>query len=434
MNLYKTLRSEVCADLETLYKNAQILPDGKDVPLSKTIKNIHTIYDGFESTSMVLFTASGNQTDINLAGDTLKTYDDPGVTAVYSWGNQTDLDLAANVDKTICDPKYTAPPVTSAPTTPPMPITTTNGGGYGPLPMGGNYSGCAAISYAKQVKLLNNLNYWKSTEDFMNNMQFQYIGESGTNIEGAIQMAVQNFADPAQHRLAAKKVLIIAASSYSSGDYDDPTQAADSFKNDGGIIITLSYDQTHGLPESLLRNLSTPNYWLTNSVNMHADDMRWLLCEANCFCPTNMKPYNQDAWMAPQGGCHNPVSIPAINRLGERDCLNEWHNGFIAFVEDINKLNFLGSLVAPKSKYWIGLQYINNQWIWPSALGDAKFKINYQSWGAGEPQLSKGNCVYMYQASGFGYSWFVDSCNADYNYICQASPCHSMSYCPYIKP
>lgn len=41
----------------------------------------------------------------------------------------------------------------------------------------------------------------------------------------------------------------------------------------------LAYDQVHGLPESLLRNLSTPNYWLTNSVNMHADDMRWLLCE-----------------------------------------------------------------------------------------------------------------------------------------------------------
>ena len=34
-------------------------------------------------------------------------------------------------------------------------------------------------------------------------------------------MAVQNFADPAQHRPAAKKVLIIAASSYS---YENDTE------------------------------------------------------------------------------------------------------------------------------------------------------------------------------------------------------------------
>ncbi|PIO60612.1 hypothetical protein TELCIR_17887, partial [Teladorsagia circumcincta] len=71
------------------------------------------------------------------------------------------------------------------------------------------------------------------------------------------------------------------------------------------------YVQEHGLTVPLLRSLASPNYNLTNKKDdgtaLRADDLRQLLCEANCFCKTNWMPYDVDKWDAPQGGCYYPA-------------------------------------------------------------------------------------------------------------------------------
>ncbi|KHJ79353.1 hypothetical protein OESDEN_21002, partial [Oesophagostomum dentatum] len=49
-----------------------------------------------------------------------------------------------------------------------------------------------------------------------------------------------------------------------SGRYNDPIVAANTFKEDGGIIITIEYVQVHGAPVPLLDTLASPGYALSN--------------------------------------------------------------------------------------------------------------------------------------------------------------------------
>ncbi|XGW14850.1 hypothetical protein V3C99_000823 [Haemonchus contortus] len=281
------------------------------------------------------------------------------------------------------------------------------------------------IRYASTVDLIADLNVYASTADLFD-LTISSLNETGTNIEGAIRLATSKFAS-ASHRLAARPVLIIVGSTYKSGGYDDPTQAANEFREDGGKIITIDYVQEHGLAVPLLRTLASPNYNLTNKKDdgsmLRADDLRHLLCEANCFCSTNWMPYNADEWDAPQGGCYFPIAISAIQMLANRTCFRD-KDAVLALVEDANKNFFLLSVFSSKTKFWLGLEYDGSQWTWPGG-----YSAGYTNWGPGQPDYSKGDCAYMQQYSGFSSGWFSDDCNNDHNYICQTKPCDSTNYC-----
>uniref|UniRef100_A0A7I4YG09 VWFA domain-containing protein n=1 Tax=Haemonchus contortus TaxID=6289 RepID=A0A7I4YG09_HAECO len=88
------------------------------------------------------------------------------------------------------------------------------------------------IRYASSVDLIADLNVYTSTADLFD-LTISSLNETGTNIEGAIRLATSKFAS-ASHRPAARPVLIIVGSTYESGGYNDPTQAAREFHEDGG--------------------------------------------------------------------------------------------------------------------------------------------------------------------------------------------------------
>ncbi|ETN68603.1 von Willebrand factor type A domain protein [Necator americanus] len=94
------------------------------------------------------------------------------------------------------------------------------------------------ITYGKNAKLLYNLSFWDSTNKLVNYMNLSLESSLGTDIEGAIRLAEANFIPP-HHRLNARKVIVIIASAFQSGTYHDPMVAANTFKEDGGIIITV---------------------------------------------------------------------------------------------------------------------------------------------------------------------------------------------------
>ncbi|KAK6053891.1 hypothetical protein COOONC_08604 [Cooperia oncophora] len=132
-------------------------------------------------------------------------------------------------------------------------------------------------------------------------------------------MATKKFSS-SSHRRAARPVIIIVGSTYKDGGFNDPTQIAREFREDGGAIITIGsvaeYVQEHGLAVPMLRTLASPNFSLTNKkmdgTQLRADELRQLLCEANCFCKKNWMPYRTNKWDAPHGGCYYPVPIPSI--------------------------------------------------------------------------------------------------------------------------
>ncbi|WKY01639.1 hypothetical protein Q1695_015563 [Nippostrongylus brasiliensis] len=280
------------------------------------------------------------------------------------------------------------------------------------------------IRYASNVELIADLDAYTTTSDLFD-LNISLMNETGTNIEGAIRLATSKFTSKT-HRTAARPVLIIVGSSYKIGGYNDPTQIAGQFRQNG-IIITIEYVQQHGLSVPMLRSIATSNYNLTNQnadgSQLRADDLRHLLCEANCFCRANWNPYLADMWSAPQGGCYYPIDISSIKELAVRTCKRE-NGAVLALDEDFSKNMFLLGLLPSKTKFWLGLQYDGAQWTW-----SGQYSVGYTNWAPNQPNINAGQCAYMQQYSGFSSGWFSNDCGDDHNYICQSRPCDSTNYC-----
>ncbi|KAK6055594.1 hypothetical protein COOONC_06903 [Cooperia oncophora] len=75
-------------------------------------------------------------------------------------------------------------------------------------------------------------------------------------------------------------------------------------------------------------------------------------------------PYSPDQWNAPQGGCYFPVGISAIQMLANRTCFRD-KDSVLALDEDSTKNFFLMGVFPSKTKFWLGLQYNGDQWVWP---------------------------------------------------------------------
>ncbi|CAJ0597142.1 unnamed protein product [Cylicocyclus nassatus] len=253
------------------------------------------------------------------------------------------------------------------------------------------------IRYASDVELIADLDTYKSTTDLLD-LEIKIYDDLGTNIEGALKMATDRF-NSSVHRIAARPVVIIVGNSYRSGAYNDPSQAAAGFRENGGAIITLEYVQEHGLEVPELRSLASPNYNLTNEKNdgtyLLVNDLRDLLCKANCFCRKNWQEYNLDKWNAPQGGCYYPVSIPDIQPSAQQACTHN-HNSTLTLVEDSAKNSFLTSIFPSKTEFWLGLTNDGDGWKWQGG-----YSTGYTNWGPDQP--GSGRCAYMQQYSGFRY-------------------------------
>uniref|UniRef100_A0A1I7X255 C-type lectin domain-containing protein n=1 Tax=Heterorhabditis bacteriophora TaxID=37862 RepID=A0A1I7X255_HETBA len=114
--------------------------------------------------------------------------------------------------------------------------------------------------------------------------------------------------------------------------------------------------------------------------------------------------------------------------LAVRYC-SRHHNSTLVKVDDFSKAQFLKKLFPSKTKFWIGLtQNYYGIYTWP----DGSRLLDYSMWAPGYPRYGQGDCVYMYQYSGFQFGWFNDDCNNDWNYICQAHPCDTDHYCELV--
>uniref|UniRef100_W6NWG2 von Willebrand factor domain containing protein n=1 Tax=Haemonchus contortus TaxID=6289 RepID=W6NWG2_HAECO len=172
------------------------------------------------------------------------------------------------------------------------------------------------IRYASSVDLIADLDVYTSKAQLFD-LEIQPLNETGTNIDGAIRLARARFSSPT-HRRAARKVIIIVGSTYTQTVYEDPTRVANEFRSEGGIIITIEYLQGTETSTPMFKQLASPNYSLINFENgkqLRAQELRQLLCKANCFCKRNWIPYSKDKWSTPQGGCYLPVTISSTQRI-----------------------------------------------------------------------------------------------------------------------
>ncbi|PIO66446.1 hypothetical protein TELCIR_11840, partial [Teladorsagia circumcincta] len=138
------------------------------------------------------------------------------------------------------------------------------------------------IRYATNVKLIADLNVYKSTADYtsatdLSDLDISMAKETGTNIEGSNPELKQDW-------IFKKKVI--------------------------------EYVQEHGITVPMLQKLASPNFSLTtekkDGSELHAQELRQLLCEANCFCKKNWMPFNTNKWNAPYGGCYYKSPANAV--------------------------------------------------------------------------------------------------------------------------
>ncbi|CAJ0587166.1 unnamed protein product, partial [Mesorhabditis spiculigera] len=166
----------------------------------------------------------------------------------------------------------------------------------------GQNSRVGVISYAKNVRLIANLTKYNSPVDaIMDDWTRDNVEQ--TNIKAAIDLARDTFNNPKQHRQNARKVIILAASTYREGT-DMPLSSASTFKDNGGVIIVIGYGDLKGEASQVLRQIASTGYFIdATSKQPDFNQMNSLFCKANCFCPTPYSPVSSAATGEPTEGC-----------------------------------------------------------------------------------------------------------------------------------
>ncbi|ETN68602.1 lectin C-type domain protein, partial [Necator americanus] len=180
------------------------------------------------------------------------------------------------------------------------------------------------------------------------------------------------------------------------------------------------YVQVHGDPVPLLDTLASPGYTLTNRYSkLDSLDLIRLFCKANCFCPTNYKPYKMKDNI-PYGGCYKISTLPAIQMLAQRSC-NRHFNGSLAVVQSQDKADFLLNSDAIFLNKAQRTRNLNN--------GD------FKAWAFGYPDSEQGDCVKMQRCDTCQgkVAWFNERCGRDLVYACQTTACSTDHYCPHLR-
>ncbi|CAD6197978.1 unnamed protein product [Caenorhabditis auriculariae] len=232
-----------------------------------------------------------------------------------------------------------------------------------------------------------------------------------TNLEGAIKAAL------------TEKVIVLLTTTYKPGQFLDPQEAANSFKEDNGVLVVYEYIEKHGAVAPELYNISSVGYFTTSDNDINADFIKTSLCQANCFCPTNYNSFQDYADGSPALGCYYASYTQTNWQLANNKC-KAFNNGFLAVDESPEKLQFLRQQFDRPVPFWLGLSY-NNGWIDTDGI---PLTNEYQNWGAGEPKYQ--TCAYVPPTPGFDLKWAAaNDCRNSCYYVCEAAPCDSTRYC-----
>ncbi|CAJ0597173.1 unnamed protein product [Cylicocyclus nassatus] len=280
------------------------------------------------------------------------------------------------------------------------------------------------ITYSDEAKLVYDLTYWRSTNDLISKLSLPYSGSSGTNMAAALQMANGVF-NSKSHRLNVPKVIVVVAAAFKKNS-ESPVPAANTFKDFGGILITVEYLQEGGIPVPILTKIASEGYSTGNQHdNLNYDTLATMLGRANCFCPDNYVPYLNSR---PEYGCYRAARMPAERSGAERSCGLE-HNGKLVKIENYEKAEFLMNMKpALKSEALIGLKRYGHQFQWQD--GSKLTPYDFTMWYNNFAPKSGDECVSMFFDNWIGkYFWRSHSCTKGLPYVCEIAPCSSTNYC-----
>ncbi|PAV74139.1 hypothetical protein WR25_06762 isoform D [Diploscapter pachys] len=287
------------------------------------------------------------------------------------------------------------------------------------------YSRVGMIVYATNASVVYPLGSINN-DDIDGIMSLPFYNDQGTNLEAAISLAMDQFNNQTIHRTNARQVIVVLATTYRQGDYQDPTEITNSFKENGGILIVYDYIEAHGAVAPELDTIASPGYVCVNTQDPDGSCVNTALCNANCFCPANYLHYGLDANNGvPTRGCYYNVLTQIAFAIAGNRC-KQADNGYMAVVQDQAKQTFLNNMI-PNNNFWIGLKYDGQRFVWSdpdSTMLDGSVAL----WDTNQPDFSNPNnqCVDVLTGNG---KWAMADCRTGLYSICEAPPCDSVHYC-----
>ncbi|GMS98309.1 hypothetical protein PENTCL1PPCAC_20484, partial [Pristionchus entomophagus] len=263
-------------------------------------------------------------------------------------------------------------------------------------------SNVAAIAFADTVQTVRNFGGFRSVND-INTFSLPYLGGKTSKMADAIKQASSMISS--NGRSFTRGVIVLLSKSFNQLDAVNIEEAAEAFKDDGGIFITIDYAKGAGI--NGLQYIASPGYHISDASSkpeLNAE-MLYAFCDANCFCPDGLYPYdvvNEKGRELPMG-CYHVADVPAVYDAAEQ--------------------NFF----PLKARYWLGLKRHGRDFEWADGADD---KFTY--WAPGNP-IPGQDCVYGQQQTGFNSPWFSAPCTDplkySMTYACQLRPCDSEYAC-----
>jgi hypothetical protein len=230
-----------------------------------------------------------------------------------------------------------------------------------------------------------------------------------------------------------KQVIILVAAAYDETGSQNAVETAQTLKDDGIFIFTISYKSSEGVYPPGLDKLASPGY-AYYSEDMNLPILLPLgLTQANCFCPVGSLQFvyfngHNNTNYADCISFHNIASRPST--ANKHGCIN---GGSVISITSQKKLDFLtdhvlANLTTSKIKKFI-------------AGAHKKYDGNWYWWGYNQTEYPVGHFpvfnpastdTYSYMFNYFGFNWSLngtDDKNVFLPYMCQTRACDADYIC-----
>uniref|UniRef100_A0A1I7TCK1 VWFA domain-containing protein n=1 Tax=Caenorhabditis tropicalis TaxID=1561998 RepID=A0A1I7TCK1_9PELO len=260
-----------------------------------------------------------------------------------------------------------------------------------------------------------------------------------------------------------KKVIIAFAADYQgAGTANDVIPVANRIKDNNALIFTVACTTDPTVIEKL-SSIASPGYSFVDEMNTSklVKQLTNALIAANCFCPEDWTQLREDYHN--QTSTLYAVCVSGFKATGGSYgyqhaidwCEYQIQDGYLANEFSQSKHDFLQALMndtySYSNSYYIGLRYLNNQWVWeqpgkqprlpvdPFLSGKEKsvdFQLNldgYSNWAPGYPQANSTGQVIAEQPWTNGSSTYVWAKEPDFvwTFVCQAEASSTEVYKDY---
>ncbi|EFP12230.1 hypothetical protein CRE_04172 [Caenorhabditis remanei] len=238
-----------------------------------------------------------------------------------------------------------------------------------------------------------------------------------------------------------KRVVIVYASEYNEDGELDPLSVANRLKLSNVKIITVAYEQPGSVGlENGLSQIASPGFSFSNNVVNISQEIQNALLQSNCFCPSNWIQYHtsySDPASSRYGVCLQLVGVLA-NWVAAKNGCRMKSNTNLATEFNQAKHDFILEAVKDNSgfqrnpyQYHIGLNYINDDWVWDQPAGQPPVKLqSWFNWGTGFPNAPASQSAVSNIQSGVTTKWTnVAMYTGAANYVCETYSCDTDNYC-----